>query len=467
MRRILTLFLIGLMWSCSPNSGKPGALSPVPAAKRPKVCIIGFDGATWESLDHALSRNMMPNLARLMREGVSGPLKTIRPTLTPVVWTSIATAKMPDKHGITGLLVKDEWTGQMVPINSMQRKVKAYWQMLSDSHRDVCIVRWPVSWPAEPVNGYLITDFAFQRERKRITWPRNFMSGYSDPTPDYRLKDIEYLTGIDQAQYERLAPAWQWKLMLVLREYHLDFFFHNVAKKLLAQGQKDMTAVYFYSMDALGHSFFKFNDPEGKSPEDPDFTSIIPNWCGLYDHFLGELLALLDPDTTIIICSDHGMKLAIKPQNFLIRSENDPPKPGETEQVVSVPPGPEYTTDPLSIKILYTLPSGQHVYAPDGIFCIKGPGIRKNVKIKSAGVCDITPTMLYAMGLPVAQDFQGHVLDQVFTDAFKSGHKLRTIPTYETGANPHGARKQLRKNDANDEENDLLMNRLRALGYIK
>jgi predicted AlkP superfamily phosphohydrolase/phosphomutase len=465
VKKIVFLLFI-LIYGCS-NTDRPGKLfqNKNKPEHRSKVLILGFDGSTWSTLGRAIDSGLMPNLKNLIQEGVSGPLHTIRPTLTPVIWTSIATGKKPDKHGITGLLVADETTGEMKPISSAERRVKALWNIVSDQNREVSFIRWPVTWPAENVQGVIVSELAYQKNRESLIWPESLTKVLLHHQLDYRLKDIETLTGIDREKYSELDPEWQWKLMVLLKEYNLDIYFHNISKELLSQGQKDLTAIYFYSMDALGHSFFKFNNADTVKPADPDFTKLIPNWCWLYDGFLGEILKLIDPETITVICSDHGMELAKEPQNFLVRSLNDPPKPGENLEKMHLIPGPDYNADPFSIKLQYTLPSGQHVAAPDGIFCIKGPGIKKNTRIDTAGVCDIAPTVLYSLGLPVAEDFDGNVLSDVFTEEFIGAHPLKKIASYEdqdqTAGKPGPGRADYK------QEDDQVMDRLRALGYIK
>ncbi len=457
------VFILGMIACGSPGneqSAGPGhRISPV------KVVIIGFDGATWDTLQAPLDRGWMPNLAGMIHSGVHGPLKTIRPTLTPVIWTTIATGKLPEKHGITGIIIEDPEKNTRSPLNASLIHCKTIWEMLSSREKRSTIVRWPVSWPAKPLSGELVSEFSFQKQRQHRTYPEPLSSLVDQKIPRFRLNDIQELTGIDQQSYEVLAPEWQWKLMVALREYSLDILYRDVSLELLKNGQPDLTAIYFYSMDAIGHSFLKFGIPDGGvTPDDPDFSGLIPNWCRLYDRFLGDILAAIDPDSYVLICSDHGMKPALKPQNFLIRSENDPPRPGETDREVPVSPGPPYDSDPLALKLEYTLPSGQHVDAPDGILVVTGPGVRTGLYYDQVSVADITPTLLYVMGLPVASDFEGVVRTELFEDAFNHNQEIRSIDTYET-TSPESSPNPIQPDRTVDD--DLILNRLEALGYIQ
>ena len=49
----------------------------------------------------------MPNLQKLIDGGVMGNVASLPPMLSPILWTSIATGKRADKHGILGFAEPD------------------------------------------------------------------------------------------------------------------------------------------------------------------------------------------------------------------------------------------------------------------------------------------------------------------------------------------------------------------------
>ena len=82
----------------------------------------------------------MPNLQGLVEEGVSGNLATLEPTLSPMLWNSIATGKRAGAHGIHGFTDVHPETGDVVPVSSLQRRCnQARW--LSLRHR----VQWKLN----------------------------------------------------------------------------------------------------------------------------------------------------------------------------------------------------------------------------------------------------------------------------------------------------------------------------------
>src|SRR5437762_1856991 len=105
---------------------KPGAKRPQKAtASAERVLWIGIDGADWSEINPLVAAGKMPNMARLLAHGASGPLLTILPlTKSPVIWTTIATGKTPAKHGINDFL-----TGS-IPTTSNQWLAKPVWEIL-------------------------------------------------------------------------------------------------------------------------------------------------------------------------------------------------------------------------------------------------------------------------------------------------------------------------------------------------
>jgi hypothetical protein len=80
------------------------------AGSRPKVVILGFDGADARLVERWMSEGKLPNLARLRDEGAYTPLQPTNPPQTPVSWSSFATGTTPGKTKIFDWLVRDPAT---------------------------------------------------------------------------------------------------------------------------------------------------------------------------------------------------------------------------------------------------------------------------------------------------------------------------------------------------------------------
>ncbi len=101
--------------------------------------------------------------------------------------------------------------------------------------------------------------------------------------------------------------------------------------------------------------------------------------------------------------------------------------------------------------------SGMH--RSDGLLFMRGPMIRKGYAITGAAIQDLTPTILYAMGLPVARDMDGRPLSEAFTYSFVAEHPI----TYDDGTS---AQQSPALEDYTDEEAKQVEERLRELGYL-
>ena len=71
-----------------------------------RVLVIGIDGATFKILKPLIKRGKLPNIAKMIENGVRGILKSTIPTSSPVAWTSFMTGKNPAKHQIFDFLGK-------------------------------------------------------------------------------------------------------------------------------------------------------------------------------------------------------------------------------------------------------------------------------------------------------------------------------------------------------------------------
>ena len=123
-----------------------------------KILLIGWDAADWEMIDPLLQSGQMPALAQLIKGGLRGNLATLQPVLSPMLWTSIATGKRADKHGICGFTEPLPDASGIGPVRSTSRKCKAIWNILTQSGLKSNIVGWFATNPAEPINGVMITD---------------------------------------------------------------------------------------------------------------------------------------------------------------------------------------------------------------------------------------------------------------------------------------------------------------------
>ena len=105
--------------------------------------------------------------------------------------------------------------------------------------------------------------------------------------------------------------------------------------------------------------------------------------------------------------------------------------------------------------------SGHHSEAPPGIVILHGAPFKRGVRLDGARVHDIGPTVLTALGLPVAEDLEGVVLTDAFSPRFLRVHPPLTVPSYGLRQRPQGTDAEAAEGEA------ALLEQLRAIGYIR
>lgn len=102
--------------------------------------------------------------------------------------------------------------------------------------------------------------------------------------------------------------------------------------------------------------------------------------------------------------------------------------------------------------------TGSHDPQTAGILLASGPIFRSGARVRRPRIHDLAPTVLFALGLPTAEDFPGRVLRELFTPEFLGSMPERRIASWGVRA-PAGA--------APSEHDSDLIDELAALGYLK
>jgi hypothetical protein len=84
--------------------------------------------------------------------------------------------------------------------------------------------------------------------------------------------------------------------------------------------------------------------------------------------------------------------------------------------------------------------SGTHERAPDGFLLAWGRAVAPR-RLGVGAIVDVTPTVLYFLGLPVARDMDGYARTDVFTRAFTADRPVTFIPSYGRDG-PEGGREE-------------------------
>ncbi len=412
----------------------------------PEVWVIGLDGADWDQLDPMIARGELPHLAALKTEGASGVLRSEKPLISPVLWTTIATGKSPDQHGVTWFMTEGA-NGEKIPVSSNQRQARSFWNIASEAGLNSGVVGWWATWPADPINGFVISDYVGwhsfgvsgrNEQDTGKTWPTELISTVRELMPDPTEIPASQLTDLIHLPTSRLAhdPAsdpYSDPIAHLRQAMATSRGYTDVVLDRLDSGRDErpaLLAVYYEGTDAVTHLFGDYQAPRLPWINQDDFAAycdVVNQYWRWQDQLLGELLARRGPNTTVVIVSDHG---------FRVGSERR-------------------KEDAFHIETA----DADHMF--DGVVVVSGPGVEPGAHLSDADIYDIAPTVLYALDLPVAADMPGRVLTDALAAGVVASAPVRSVVTYETSpilrqenvARPEGASEDLEK-------------MLRSLGYI-
>lgn len=420
----------------------------MPQEPERKTLLIGWDAADWKTINPLLDAGKMPNLARLVEQGVTGNLATIQPVLSPMLWTSIATGKRPYKHGIHGFTEPDPVSGQIRPVTNLSRKTKAVWNIFNQLEKPTITVGWWPSNPAEPLSSGVMVSNDYQKSHGSThepdKWPLK-PGTIHPPRLAKRLRDLRFhpaeltgedlrpfLPGLDGMSREELDKAEKDPRIQSLAKIIADCTSVHAAATALMQNEPwDLMAVYYDAIDHFGHAFMKYHPPQRQGVSDWDFrlfNHCVEGGYRYHDMMLGTLLALAGDDTTVILISDHGFH----PDEFRLA------------EIPREPAGP----------------AAEH--RQFGIFAAKGPGLKKDGLVYGASLLDVTPTLLQLHGLPVGADMDGRVLTGIFENP---PDIPEPIPSWDDVPGDHGMHPPDRQ--IAPEDSQAALRQLVALGYIE
>ena len=357
--------------------------------KPPKLLLIGWDAADWATINPLLDAGELPYLQQLMDRGTHGPLSTLSPVLSPMLWATISTGQLADRHGIHGFTTVDPKTGLPRPYGSTDRTARALWNIASNRGLKSHVVNWFCSHPPEPVNGIAISDLvsAAVRTQKQHTLPphcvhpksyakhlEEWIFSASEIDSEFIRLFVPHLGEMDQAKTTRLT-----ELANVLAE---SITVHNATTWIAENEEWDVLACYYPLIDHVGHAFMPFHPPQQDFVGDFEYrmyNDVVNSAYRFSDLMLGRLMALAGPEANIVLVSDHGFY-----------NDHRRVKPSDSNRLIL-----------------------DRDHSQFGIFVASGPAFKAGSNPIGANLLDIAPTILNALNLPAGRDMPGRSLLEV------------------------------------------------------
>jgi Type I phosphodiesterase / nucleotide pyrophosphatase len=386
---VFGLALVFIQRARFPLVREPSGKTPLLGKKTEKrITLIGLDGLSFDLLIPFLSLGKLPNFSWLMDNGNSGRLVSFSPSEPLSLQTSFTTGKLPAKHRLLSerrfrlwkMREELETAPRFILFSQLTRfgfleitpfrpeiRIKDFWRILEGNRISYLDRSRPQS-----ANG--------QAPSSKVEKQAASLLGES-VLPGDSLSTLARSAFLRDSTAEESASA--------EREERQPQIFH-----LRLDGLKSVQA-YFYK--------YSFPEQFGDIALDDieRYGPVIERYYEYYDKLLGKFLTGLKEDEILVVYSPFGVEPLPLWKRFVERLLGDPGI------------------------------SAYHELAPAGVVFLYGKGVRKGRHDEPFRIVDITPTLLYYLGLPVGRDMDGIVRSSAFADDFIAENPIIYISSYE------------------------------------
>ena len=374
------------------------ALSPAPLPLRPagRLVLLAVDGADLEDLLTLMARGRLPQFARLRKEGTYGRLLAPTPGDTMVVRGILATGQFPAKNGVRGSFRRD-LAGRPLGLTLVPEGIGFDLLMAPAMQRrparlDDRVV--PALWDiVEAAGGFAIT----------AGWDVDLDTAPPPPrAPGARRSAIasEFMERVPLAADDPdLAPLFS----DVARALDADAAPARALEEAAARPGPGIVAIAFPGFDRLAHWWLRAARPEafgdvGEAERERDGGALAAAYERL-DALIEPARRAAGPDGWLFVVSSHGM---------------EPAPIGR--RLMTLGAGPSV--------------GGDHAAAPPGFLFAAGPEIRAGGVLVRVPITEVAPTALHLLGLPIARDLDGSILEQAIVPGGRLDRPAVVIETW-------------------------------------
>jgi predicted AlkP superfamily phosphohydrolase/phosphomutase len=382
---------------------------------RPRVTLLLLDGASLEYLRTRATEGRLPNFSTLLESGASMYLATIRPTQPGPVWAAAATGMYPSKNGVRSAaqyvapgdrrpidLLPDRCFSHALvrlgiveaqPDSSAAWRARPLWSILSNAGVPVGIVRWPLTYPAPPVLGYLLSERFHDASGPASQFDEQ--AAYPSAVLAQARASLAAAEGgnggADRTDVPEAPAAAR------------DRAYARAFRDLQSASPAQVAALRLQAVDVAGHHLYDESQPSafraGTEASRLERAQRLERAYAGVDTEIGYLIGALAPGDLLLVMSGFGMERIDPAKELLARALGDPPV------------------------------RGTHERAPDGFLIAYGTDVRPG-RLPRGSIVDLTPTVLYFLGLPVGRDMDGFARTDLFKTDFTAERPIAFIGSH-------------------------------------
>ena len=403
--------------------------APLPVVGGEPVVVLAIDGFEAQLHERLRSNTSIPVTGLFPIFDSAGaqlaPLESRDPAR---LWTTIATGVRPEVHGV-GALETRQVTGlrgrlaagpsgrvigaatdllrltRPAIASNFERRVKTFWEIAEQAGLRTAVVNWWATWPAPANSGIVFSDRAVLRLERGGTLDAEL--GPPQLYESLRARWPEIRADARQRAQTFFSPAAYAEHRQVLtRSGELDVSMLRIAETIESENKLDLLVVYLPGLDIAQHALLGTGNG---TPSAFDLSQRLTALQGYYEF------------------------LELQAGSALSRWRKG--------------------------KRAFIVTQAGRVLTGQGTLAVLGPGLRGEGRTQ-ASVLDVAPTILHALGIPIARDLDGGVIEAMFEAQLLTRHPVRFVATYGL----LGGVSAVRGGRPLDRE---MIDRLRSLGYVR
>lgn len=357
--------------------------------ERPRLVVVAVPGLSPDAVLPLARRGRLPFFSRLLERGAEVRLESPTPAREVALWAEWATGKLPFQHEI---IRPERWTMPLFGRGARLSELPILWGF----------ERWglPGGRAVElrredraALSAWEILE-RIGASAEAAGFPA-WLSGAPPPAP---------ATVEPSAAARELAALGREELARALEDDRARL--EAARQRLAAPGAPDAYVLLLPGFETAARSLYAgFSAVNFDGRRSPAATAA----ARAFELYLGTLDAELS-----------GISVAVpEPRVLAISSPYGISAPRGVARLGRALAGSE-----LELR-------GRVDEAADGILLLDGPGVRPGAQVDRGQLVDLVPTLLYAVGSPLARDFDGRVLTEAFAPATLQRRALAFVPSFE------------------------------------
>jgi predicted AlkP superfamily phosphohydrolase/phosphomutase len=275
-----------------------------------RLAVIGLDCVTPE-LFFGPWLDEMPNVRRLMEDGMHGRLVSTVPPITVPAWMSMMTSQDPGMLGIYGFRNRSSHAYEdTFTVNAGHVHASTVWNILSRNRLRSIVMGVPLTYPPKPLNGIMVGCFLTPDASASYTYPPEFKARLNT------LAGGEYIIDVKDFRNDNKRETLAQIDTMTERRF-------RAFRGTIAEEDWDFAMMVEMGPDRLHHAFWRYFDPGHRLYEKGnEFEDVVHQYYLRMDAEIGRTLDALPSGTSVIVVSDHGAKRmvgAVCINEFLIR----------------------------------------------------------------------------------------------------------------------------------------------------